>query len=62
MIASIVFSLLLIFGVFGQEIPLLIYFGLFITCLVIFMHRANILRIFQGTENRMYLIPRKKQS
>ena len=61
-IASIVFSLLLIFGVFGQEIPLLIYFGLFIACLVIFTHRGNILRIFQGTENRMYLIPRKKRS
>ena len=62
MVASIVFALLLIFGVFGQEIPLLIYFGLFITCLVIFTHRGNIIRIFQGTENRMYLIPRKKQS
>jgi glycerol-3-phosphate acyltransferase PlsY len=53
---------LLIFGVFGQEIPLLIYFGLLIACLVIFMHRGNIIRILQGTENRMYLIPRKKQS
>jgi glycerol-3-phosphate acyltransferase PlsY len=62
MISSIVFSLLLFFGVFGQEIPLLIYFGLFIACLVIFTHRGNIMRILQGTENRMYLIPRKKRS
>jgi glycerol-3-phosphate acyltransferase PlsY len=28
--------------------------------LVVFTHRQNIVRIFQGTENRMYLIPRKK--
>lgn len=61
-IASIVFPLLLIFGVFGQEIPLIINFALFIACLVIFTHRGNVGRIFQGTENRMYLIPCKKQS
>jgi glycerol-3-phosphate acyltransferase PlsY len=54
--------MLLIFDVFGQEISLLKYFGLLIACLVIFTHRGNIGRIFQGTENRMYLIPRKKQS
>lgn len=59
-VASIVFPLLLIFEVFGQEIDLLIYFGLFISFLVIFTHRINVIRIFQGTENRMYLIPRKK--
>jgi glycerol-3-phosphate acyltransferase PlsY len=62
MVASIVFPLLLVFGVFGDEISLLTNFGLFITCLVIFTHRANIMRILHGTENRMYLIPRKKQS
>lgn len=60
MVASIVFPLLLTFGVFGEEIPTLIYFGYFIAFLVVFTHRMNIVRIFQGTENRMYLIPSKK--
>jgi glycerol-3-phosphate acyltransferase PlsY len=60
MVASIVFPLLLKFGVFGEEIPTLIYFGYFIAFLVLFNHRMNIVRIFQGTENRMYLIPSKK--
>jgi glycerol-3-phosphate acyltransferase PlsY len=60
MVASIVFPLLLKFGVFGEEIPTLIYFGYFISFLVLFTHRMNIVRIFQGTENRMYLIPSKK--
>ena len=60
MVASIVFPLLLTFGVFGEEIPTLIYFGYFIAFLVVFTHRMNIVRIFKGTENRMYLIPSKK--
>jgi glycerol-3-phosphate acyltransferase PlsY len=60
MVASIVFPLLLTYGVFGEEIPTLIYFGYFIAILVVFTHRMNIVRIFQGTENRMYLIPSKK--
>lgn len=59
-VASLVFPLLLTFGVFGEEIPTLIYFGFFIAFLVIFTHRMNIVRIFKGTENRMYLIPSKK--
>ncbi len=59
-VASISFPLLIVYEVFGQEIDLLIYFGLLITLLVIFTHRTNIIRILKGTENRMYLIPRKK--
>ena len=60
MIASLVFPIMLIVGVFGEELPILIYFGSFVAFLVVFTHRQNIVRIFQGTENRMYLIPRKK--
>jgi glycerol-3-phosphate acyltransferase PlsY len=59
MITSLVFPLLLQFGVFGKELPILIYFGFIISFLVIFTHRKNIGRIISGTENRMYLIPRK---
>lgn len=60
MIASLAFPIMLIAGVFGEELPILIYFGSFVAFLVVFTHRQNIVRIFQGTENRMYLIPRKK--
>ena len=59
MITSLIFPLLLQFGVFGKEDPILIYFGFIISFLVIFTHRKNIGRIISGTENRMYLIPRK---
>lgn len=60
MIASLAFPIMLVVGVFGEELPILIYFGSFVALLVVFTHRQNIVRIFQGTENRMYLIPRKK--
>jgi glycerol-3-phosphate acyltransferase PlsY len=60
MIASLAFPIMLSLGVFGEELPILIYFGSFVAFLVVFTHRQNIVRIFQGTENRMYLIPRKK--
>ena len=60
MVASLAFPIMLSLGVFGQELPIIIYFGSFLAFLVVFTHRKNILRIFQGTENRMYLIPRKK--
>lgn len=55
MVSSIVFPVLLYFGVFGPELPVLIYFGCFIAFLVVFTHRMNIVRIFKGAENRMYL-------
>lgn len=60
MVASLAFPIMLSLGAFGQELPILIYFGSFVAFLVVFTHRQNIVRIFQGTENRMYLIPRKK--
>lgn len=60
MIASLAFPIMLSLGVFGQELAIIIYFGSFVAFLVVFTHRQNIVRIFQGTENRMYLIPRKK--
>lgn len=62
MIASLSFPFLMIMKVFGEEIPLLIYFGFFVSFLVFFTHRKNIARIIDGTENRMYLIPRKGQN
>jgi len=60
MIASLAFPIMLSVGVFGQELPIIIDFGSFVAFLVVFTHRQNVVRIFQGTENRMYLIPRKK--
>lgn len=60
MVASVLFPILLSLGVFGPTEPAIIYFGIFIAVLVVFTHRMNIVRIFQGSENRMYLIPLKK--
>lgn len=60
MVASVLFPILLSLGVFGPTESAIIYFGIFIAILVVFTHRMNIVRIFQGTENRMYLIPAKK--
>jgi glycerol-3-phosphate acyltransferase PlsY len=60
MVASLLFPILLSLGVFGAVEPAIIYFGFFIAALVVFTHRMNIVRIFLGTENRMYLIPSKK--
>jgi glycerol-3-phosphate acyltransferase PlsY len=62
MIASLSFPFLMVFGTFGEEIPLLIYFGFFVSFLVFFTHRKNISRILNGTENRMYLLPRRSKS
>jgi glycerol-3-phosphate acyltransferase PlsY len=62
MIASLSFPFLMFFGAFGEEIPLLIYFGFFVSFLVFFTHRKNITRILNGTENRMYLLPRRSKS
>jgi glycerol-3-phosphate acyltransferase PlsY len=62
MIASLSFPFLMVFGAFGEEIPLLIYFGFFVSFLVFFTHRKNITRILNHTENRMYLLPRRSKS
>jgi glycerol-3-phosphate acyltransferase PlsY len=62
MIASLSFPFLMVLGVFGEEIPLLIYFGFFVSFLVFFTHRKNIVRILNGNENRMYLFPRNGQN
>jgi glycerol-3-phosphate acyltransferase PlsY len=56
---SFSFPILMIFKTFGEELPITIIFGFFVTLLVMYTHRKNIQRIINGTENRMYLIPRK---
>lgn len=58
-IGSFSFPILMIFKTFGEELPITILFGFFVTLLVMYTHRKNIQRIVKGTENRMYLIPRK---
>lgn len=61
-IGSFSFPILMVCKTFGDELPITIIFGFFVTFLVIYTHRKNIQRIFQGTENRMYLFPRKRNS
>ncbi len=59
---AIVFPIILNSGYFGDPTNALLNFSYFVTCLVIFTHRKNILRILDGTENKMYFIPKKKGS
>ncbi len=61
-IGAFSFPVLMICKTFGDEFPITIIFGLFVTTLVIYTHRKNIQRILNGTENRMYLFPRKRNS
>ena len=59
-IGSFSFPILMIFKTFGEELPITILFGFFVTLLVMYTHRKNIQRIVKGTENRMYFIPKKQ--
>lgn len=61
-VGSFAFPVLMISKFFGEEFPITIIFGLFVTLLVIYTHRKNIHRILNGTENRMYFFPRKRNS
>ncbi len=61
-VGSFSFPILMIFKAFGEELPISIIFGFFVNLLVIYTHRKNIQRIIKGTENRMYLFPRKRKS
>lgn len=59
---SFSFPILMLSKAFGEEQPITIFFGLFVTALVIFTHRKNLVRIWNGTENRMYFFPRNRKS
>ncbi|MEY2792759.1 MAG: Glycerol-3-phosphate 1-O-acyltransferase [Bacteroidota bacterium] len=61
-VASFAFPIMMVCKTFGEELPITIIFGFFVTFLVIYTHRKNIERIFNGTENRMYLFPRNRKS
>ena len=61
-VGSFSFPILMISKFFGEELPITIFFGLFVTLLVVYTHRKNIHRILNGTENRMYFFPRKRNS
>lgn len=61
-VGSFSFPILMILKAFGEELPITIIFGLFVTALVVFTHRKNLVRIWNGTENRMYFFPRKRNS
>jgi glycerol-3-phosphate acyltransferase PlsY len=61
-VASFAFPIMMVCKTFGEELPITIIFGFFVTFLVIYTHRKNIERIFKGTENRMYLFPRNRKS
>lgn len=59
---SVAFPLIILSGFCGEATKNLLYFGVFVMCLVIFTHRKNIQRILNGVESKMYFIPPKKNS
>ncbi len=59
-VASFMFPTLLAAGVFGKSSPLLIGFGFMLFAIVFIKHYPNIIRIMNGSENRIYLF--KKQN
>lgn len=61
-VGSFSFPILMITKTFGEELPITIIFALFVTALVVFTHRKNLVRIWNGTENRMYFFPRNRKS
>lgn len=60
-IATLAFPLLMFTREFKPDDSLLIGFGFFAFALVLYTHRKNINRLLNGTENKIYLIPRNEK-
>jgi glycerol-3-phosphate acyltransferase PlsY len=58
-IASLAFPILLLLKTFGQENSLVIVFGFLLFGMIVVTHRKNIVKLFKGQENKMFL--RKKK-
>lgn len=58
-IASFSFPVLLLLKTFGKENDLVIVFGFILFLLILITHRKNVVRLFKGQENRIYLRPKK---
>jgi acyl phosphate:glycerol-3-phosphate acyltransferase len=58
-IASLAFPILLLLKTFGPENSLVIIFGFLLFGMIVVTHRKNIVKLFKGQENKMFL--RKKK-
>jgi acyl phosphate:glycerol-3-phosphate acyltransferase len=61
MLASISFPLMIVVELFGQENPMVVWFGVVMCGLVIVTHRKNIIRLAQGNESKIYLFGKREQ-
>jgi glycerol-3-phosphate acyltransferase PlsY len=52
---------MLVLGVFGQASTLLIVFGFLLFAIVVLTHQKNIVRLFNGSESRVYLWRRRNK-
>jgi len=59
-IASLSFPILLLLKAFGPENILVIVFGFLLFGMIVITHRKNIVKLFKGQENKMFL--RKKKA
>ena len=59
-IASLSFPILLLLKTFGSENTLVIVFGFLLFGMIVITHRKNIVKLFKGQENKMFL--RKKKA
>lgn len=60
LVAAFAFPITMILGVFGPPNPILIAFGFLIFGIVVVAHRANIKRLFNGTESKINIWKRAK--
>lgn len=60
MLAALAFPVLLLLGVTGKpESPILIGFGFLMFVIVAFAHKKNLKKLFNGTENKVFLLGKK---
>jgi glycerol-3-phosphate acyltransferase PlsY len=60
-ILSTLLFTLLVYAFFGLEEPVLLYFGIFAAGLVLYTHRANLIRIWNNEEKKIFLIKPKEK-
>lgn len=60
-LATLAFPVLSLLGVFGQPDPLLVAFGFAMFLLVVFTHQKNIVRLLNGSENRVNIFRSTKR-
>lgn len=60
-LATLAFPVLLLLGVFGKPEVSLVVFGFVMFLMVVFTHQKNIVRLLNGSENRVKIFARKEK-